>query len=427
VLSLALRRVRRVGLRDLARPALLAVVPLALVVALSALASDHREHAAAATWSFGVAAAALAGFALGLPRLRSLLDWLWWPATVLAGIAVLERLGLADPLPTTFDDSRYAAVSLAGNIGDLTAYLVLPLLLAQAKLIGTLRRPDAHPSTRLTLGARLRAALSGWGWREAAWLAGAVVWLAAVVSIQVLTPVLALVAASATLWLLALPPRRRLLLVAAAALAAIVLAVLTPLGDRLTSEWRELRGGDLNELLTGRLDGWRAGLHVGGEHPILGAGPGSYAAEFAPAKLELIERGVPFFLGHGRLAAFRHAHNEPIEIFAELGVLGLLASAWLLFWIARGALSAPSRGDRALGLAVLVGLLVLGLAHFPLRSALVGYPYVVAGAWLLALAPPLARRATAAPTIPSTERSISPAEPAPAAPPVRAKKGRRRP
>ncbi|HUP22414.1 MAG TPA: hypothetical protein VNB06_05685, partial [Thermoanaerobaculia bacterium] len=128
VLSLTLLRLRRVDLRDVLRlPPVLAVAPLAVIVAVSALASDHRQHAAVASWSFAIGAAALAGFALGLPRLRSLLDWLWWPATVLAGITLLEGFGLADPLPAHFDDSRYAAVSLAGNIGDLAAYLVLPL------------------------------------------------------------------------------------------------------------------------------------------------------------------------------------------------------------------------------------------------------------------------------------------------------------
>jgi hypothetical protein len=405
VLSLVLLRLRRVDLRGILRlPPLLAVAPLAVIVAASALASDHRQHAWVATWSFAIGAAALAGFALGLPRLRSLLDWLWWPATVLAVFTLLEGFGLADPLPGHFDDSRYAAVSLAGNIGDLGAYLVLPLLLAQARLFVAFRRsptnsgPDSGPdsgkeprATETAATTRLAALLARLGWQDIAWIAGAAVWLGAFLAVQVLTAVLALLAASAAFWLLVLERRQRIGLAAVGLVAVLALLVLTPVGDRVASEWSELRSNGLNAALTGRLDGWRAGLQVGRSHPVLGAGPGSYAAEFAPAKLALLDQGVSFYRAHGPLSAFRNAHNEPIEIFAELGVLGLLGAAWLLWWTVRGATAAPTPEQRALAVAAVVGLFVLALGHFPLRSALVGYPYLVAGAWLLSLAPPLRR------------------------------------
>ena len=402
-LSLALFQIRQIDLARVARsPAILATAPLALVVVLSALLSEHREQAISATWSFGVAVAALTGFALALPRLRALLDWVFLPATVLGGISLLERFGLSEPVSGATDEGRFASVAFAGNIGDLGSYLVLPLLLGQGRLLaaatgviesggatpGSDRARADRPSLLRLRGGRLR-------WLHVAWLIGTLVWLGALVVGQVLTAVIAFLAGSAALWFLAFRGRRRFLVAALSVVAALLVITATPLRSRFVREWRDLeRHGDLNDLLTGRLDGWRAGIWTGQQHPVLGAGPGSYAAEFAPAKLALLEEGVPFYLEHGRRAAFRHAHSEPIELFAELGVLGLLASAWLVAWAVRGALAAPS-ADRALGLALLVGLAVLSLGHFPLRSALVGYPYVVAGAWLLSLAPNLhARKAT---------------------------------
>jgi tetratricopeptide (TPR) repeat protein len=168
-------------------------------------------------------------------------------------------------------------------------------------------------------------------------------------------------------------------------LAGIALAAIgpTPLRSRLGEEWRELRSGSLQDLLSGRLDGWRAGLHIGRQNPLLGAGPGTYRAEFAEAKLALTERGVPFYWGHGYATHFDHAHSEPIEVLADLGVAGLLASAWLLWWLGRGALERRDPEERAFGVAAIVAFLVLSCLWFPLRTALVAWPYVVAGAWLL--------------------------------------------
>jgi O-antigen ligase len=299
-----------------------------------------------------------------------------------------------------FGDSRYAAVSLAGNIGDLAAYLVLPLLLAQARLFVAFRHPatdsdsDSGKKPRPTDAAtktRIAALFARLGWQDIAWIAGAAVWLGAFLAVQVLTAVAALLVASAAFWLLVLDRRQRIGLAAVGLVAVVVLLVVTPVGDRVASEWSELRSNGLNAALTGRLDGWRAGLQVGKSHPVLGAGPGSYAAEFAPAKLALLDQGESFYRKHGPLSAFRNAHNEPIEIFAELGILGLLGAAWLLWWTVRGATAVPKPEHRALAVAAIVGLFVLSLGHFPLRSALVGYPYLVAGAWLLSLAPPLRR------------------------------------
>jgi tetratricopeptide (TPR) repeat protein len=68
-----------------------------------------------------------------------------------------------------------------------------------------------------------------------------------------------------------------------------------------------------------------------------------------------------------------------------------------MWFLVRGALAQRKEEDRALGLAVIAAFGVLALFWFPLRTALVGWPFVVAGAWLLRSAPPFGSRSLATP------------------------------
>jgi O-antigen ligase len=171
--------------------------------------------------------------------------------------------------------------------------------------------------------------------------------------------------------------------------------VVAPARQRITVKLDQVRSGALNDVLTGRLDGWRAGARMLASHPLLGAGPGAYRAEFAPTKLEMIEEGKTFWWGHTDGSLFVNAHNEPIEVGAELGVLGLIALGWCLWTIlgarprrhadpAEDISEDPSESDRrALAWAGLAALAVLSLAYFPMRTALVAYPFVLLLAWVL--------------------------------------------
>jgi O-antigen ligase len=151
---------------------------------------------------------------------------------------------------------------------------------------------------------------------------------------------------------------------------------------------RELARGDWNELLTGRLDGWRAGLWMFGERPASGVGPGAYRAEFLSAKEALMERGVRFFAEQQNVV-FANAHSEPIEVGAELGVPGLLALAWAVLLAARCSRSGPASGaagrvDRSFAWSSLAAIGVLSSFHFPFRIAIVAGQILLFLAWLLA-------------------------------------------
>lgn len=355
--------------RRLARlPVLRAVVPMLLVASAGLLTSAHPHHVAEGLISLWIGAAAWVGWNQGLPshRLGRLVDATVLPATALALVGVLQFHGLYRPFDFAgeTEGQRLGVTSFAGSAGDLAMFLVLPVLVAQV---------------------RLRTAR---GRRRVLWGAALLVCLWALVVSQTLSALMAVVLASALLWWPLLPRRRALAALALSVLVATVaLAVVPPLRERVASKVKELGRGDVNSMLTGRLDGWRAALYMVGEHPLAGVGHGAYRTEFAGAKLTLSEHGVEFFHDN-RQVMFVNAHNEYLEAAAEWGLPGAAALAWALWVVVsslrrRSADSAWSPEDRALAWAGLAALAILSLAQFPFRLALVGYEAVLFLAWIV--------------------------------------------
>jgi O-antigen ligase len=372
--SWGLRRVAAVRLAEVWRlPAVRLIVPCLVVATAGLAASRHPLQVREALIDLWIGAAALVGWSVALPapRLERLLRGLLWPASLMALVGLLQSwrfqpLALAALTP----GSRLAITSLAGNPADLAAYLVLPCLVAQS-----------------SLGRRLR---SGEEWASPGVWATALV-LALSLYAMFLTQTLAAVAAvtlgSLLLWAPRVP-RRRAAALLAAALAAVALGVaaVPPLRQRVLEKAQALSQGDWNQVLTGRLDGWHTALWMLREHPLTGVGQGAYRAEFAPAKLALLDRGVQFFAGL-RETGFANAHNEFLEVGAEWGIPGLLALAWAL-WVLVAALIRDGRAgraaeDRALAWAGTAALGILSLVDFPFRIALVAFPALLFLSWVL--------------------------------------------
>ena len=375
LLSGRLLEVPRVDLGSLRQPVLLAVAPLFLVAVLSAVGSEFPRAVAGALASFAVGTAALVGWSLGVPRsrLRGLLSFLLLPAWILAVLGILQFHDLFRPFQFAgrAETHRLGLTSLAGSSSDLGALLALVALVGQADL---LRRRGRRR------------------WWTAA-LVAVVVY--GVVVTQTLTAVAALGLASLVLWSLSVPTRRRLLILGTAAVLALtVVAVATPLRERVVRLGDQLTRGDLNAVLTGRLDGWRPALRMVRNHPATGVGHGAFEASYAAAKLELVDEGVPFLPGQPR-AMFANAHNEFLEVAAEWGIPGLLALAWGIWLLVRQirrretrgekgeATGTETPGDHALAWAGLTLVAVLSLTYFPFRVALVAYPVFVFFAWIL--------------------------------------------
>ncbi|HEX9944544.1 MAG TPA: O-antigen ligase family protein [Thermoanaerobaculia bacterium] len=374
-LAWGLRRVEEVRLAEVWRlPAVRIVLPVLAVATAGLATTRHPLQAREGLIDLWIGAAALVGWSAALPgaRLERLLHGLLWPAAALAVIGIGQFHGLWQPLEFfgLTPGSRLAITSYAGNPGDLGACLVLPILIAQESLRRRLRQGE------------------GWGrpavWGTAAALAAC---LYALLLTQTLAAVVAAAAGSLVLWAVLLPRRRTVLALAGGAVAAVLLvAVVPPLRQRVIEKGREALSGDLNAVLTGRLDGWRTAVWMLREHPLTGVGHGAYRPEFVPAKLALLDRGVPFFPLQTQVV-FANAHNEYLEAGAEWGIPGLLALGWGL-WVLLGALrtSPPERGNeeaKALAWAGAAALAVLALAYFPFRVALVAFPALLFLSWLL--------------------------------------------
>ncbi|HYO15783.1 MAG TPA: O-antigen ligase family protein [Thermoanaerobaculia bacterium] len=369
VLVWGLRRVGEVRLGDLWRsPAIRIVLPV-LVVATAGLATtEHPLHTREALADLWIGAACLVGWSLALSalRLERLLAGLLIPAALLSVFGVLQYHDLWQPLRFFGIEtgSRLALTSLAGNPGDLGAYLVLPCLTGQWLLVRRLREGDrTSPAFWGTAGA-LALCLYVW------------------VLTQTLAALAALFGASLLFWMILLPRRRSAPVLAslAAGVALLVLAV-APLRERIVDKARQAAAGDLNAVLTNRLDAWRAGAWMLREQPLTGVGHGAYRPEYVPAKLALLDRGVEFSTNIDQ-PVFANAHNEFVEVGAEWGMPGLVALGWGL-WVLLASLGRISSPDRALAWAGTAALFILSLAHFPFRIALVAFPALLFLSWAL--------------------------------------------
>lgn len=377
LLAVRLRSVGRIELRRVLRhPAMVAVLPLLLVATAGLLTSAYPLHVRQALASLWIAAACLVGwtFALRPGEHRRILAALALPAVVLCLIALGQFHELFEP----FDfrealKERISVTSLAGGAFDLAGYLLLPALYAQIRL-------------RQDRGARR------WAW------AGALALFAYTILLtQTLSVIVALVAASLVLWLILLPWRRT---AAAAALVAVVgvgLAfAIEPLRVRMERKFQSFATGDVSRALTGRLDGWRTALWMFDERPWTGVGHGAYRAEFGAARMALAEGGWRFY-EHQHQTYFVNAHNEILEAAAEWGIPGCLALAWaiwrLLLRLGRqrrcrgpGGRRPGGRAAVALMWAGTAALAIMALTNFPLRIALVAYPYLLLLSWIFSTA-----------------------------------------
>jgi O-antigen ligase len=352
------------GLRDAWRlPAIRAMVPVLVVATAGMWTTAHPLQVRDALFDLWIGAACLVAWSAGLERDRQerLLRGLLWPAAALAVVGILQFHRLWEPLALvgTQWDPRLGVTSFAGNPGDFSAFLVLPFL------IGLWMVPGLRPG-------------------PGRWMTGLALafCLYALVLTQTLASLAALAAGAVVLLWLQLPRRVALLgLAGGAALAVVLVLAVAPLRDRVLGKLRGLAAGDLNEVLTGRLDGWRAALWMMEQHPVTGVGHGAYLPEYVPAKLALLDRGVEFLPGQNT-PMFSNAHNEFLEAAAEWGIPGLLALAWAL-WVLFGAARRLPERDRALAWSGLAALTVLSLAYFPFRVAILAFPAILFLAWVL--------------------------------------------
>ncbi len=360
--------------------------PFLAIATLVSLASPHLAHVHRGLVGLWIGALAVWGWSVGFSRreLGEALTFSVVPAAILAGVAILQFHGLYQPYNFVgiAESSRFAIGSLAGNVGDLAAALVLPALLAQAEIARGRRG-------RRTMLSGLALALCLYG----------------LMVTQTFSAIAGVAAGTLVFWALRLSRRRAAIgALAIAALAGgvvVMLSLVGPLRERSLGKIDQIARGDWNSVLTGRLDGWRAALWMVEEHPLTGVGVGAYRTEFIPAKTALLREGVVFFADQMNVV-FANAHNDLLEVAAETGLPGLAALLLGLALLARriarqkrregagreappeGAdASRPATVSSALAWAGVAGIGVLSLANFPFRIAIALWPICLFLAWIL--------------------------------------------
>ena len=351
--------------RLLRAPFVVTFGPFVALATLLSLASPHVEHVQRGLAGLWIGALAIWGWSVGFSRreLGEALRFYLVPASILAAVAILQFHGIYQPYAFVgiAESSRFAIGSLAGNVGDLAAALVLPAILAQAELAR---------GKRVALAA-VALALCLYG----------------LIVTQTFSAIAGVAVGTIVFWGFQISRRRAALAVAAVAGALVlVLALVGPFRERSLVKLAEVARGDWNSVLTGRLDGWRAAVWMVGEHPLTGVGVGAYRTEFVPAKTALLRDGVVFFVDQLNVV-FANAHNELLEVAAETGWPGLAAFAFGLGMLVRRLFRRRAESPRstaALAWAGSAAITVLSLANFPFRIAVALWPICLFVAWMLA-------------------------------------------
>ncbi len=276
-------------------------------------------------------------------------------------LATLQRFAGLLRLPVEAPEPRFYATAWIGNPGDVGAALVIPALLAASAL--------ARGERRLASGAALAACVAG--------LAAA----------GTLAPLAAF--ASGAIVLVALDLRRRLLPAVVAGAAAVALLAGAGVVSRVTEK---LASGDVARLTTQRDIGVLSALETIRAHPILGIGPGGFAADFVRARLAAEERASRRLVHRSESSHFDNAHCDPLTVAAEIGLPAALALATALFALLAGLAGAVRREGRDPSgtvpaetlLPALAAVLVLALANFPIQIVPVSGPFALLAGLALA-------------------------------------------
>lgn len=163
-----------------------------------------------------------------------------------------------------------------------------------------------------------------------------------------------------------------LLLAGAVSFAAASRAGLT---DRIAGVARQISKGQLVSATAGRQPIFQLTWHMIVEKPLLGRGLNSFGTDFFSYRADTdIGQSVQLLNQPG---AFRQTHNEYLQLWEELGLIGLLGWGGLLvalLWQSlRAALNAPDQAAAYWRFHLFLGLVLLAftsLTFFPFRIGL---------------------------------------------------------
>lgn len=272
------------------------------------------------------------------------------PAVITAVYALAQLRGLPTPL-IEHDPAgtRAQVIALLGNPNYVATFLVLPIIACVSLMFAWRRR---------------RALLL---------LVLVVPMLAAVAATLTVTAVIALGIGLAAFGVTA-PARRTRFTIAALLLIGLVgLAAFGPARERAAQLTRLFREGRYDILTSHRTPAFRAATLMIAERPLLGVGPGVFAADYMRYRMKVDELHPDWI--HPANTNFGEVHNDHLQLLAEGGI-----PAYLLFLAFCGRIAwmsfrrdehddAAARFVRVFAFPAVTAFAVLALAQFPMQLA----------------------------------------------------------
>ncbi|MFP5246776.1 MAG: O-antigen ligase family protein [Thermoanaerobaculia bacterium] len=270
------------------------------------------------------------------------------PAIVTSVYAIAQALGL--PTPLIEHDPRVTraqVVALLGNPNYVGTYLMLPTIAVLAAAMAWMRR-----------------------W----WLfVIAVLLLAATAATVTVTAILAIGAGIVALVFTTPSKRMRLVAIGCIIAGMVGLAAFGPARERAARMASQFRAGELDAFTSLRLPAFVVAATMFAERPLVGVGPGNFAADYMSYRMRVDEQH-PKWVRPDNLT-FGEVHNDHLQLLAEGGL-----PAYLIFLVlvARIAWMSFRRCDvederyryvRVLAFPGVVAVFVLALAQFPLYMA----------------------------------------------------------
>jgi O-antigen ligase len=135
---------------------------------------------------------------------------------------------------------------------------------------------------------------------------------------------------------------------------AMILLVFPSVGEPALERIMTLSQVESEETWTGRWDNWQGALDVFASHPISGVGAGNYAE----AAMDYSETVQEHSVRKDKLSGA--THNVVLSVATQLGLVGLILYAGVLFFAFKTAVPISQKED--LGTGILLGLIVAMIA-----------------------------------------------------------------
>ena len=348
------RKLSRGSLRLPDSPLLAVLLALPLLQAVSALWSANPRRALESSLLTLIWMAGLAWIAgLEPASRRRLLVFAASGAALSALVMLTQTAGARIPgLSVGSADSRLLLTGLTGNPSDLAmaSVLLVPLLLVWGAA-SKKRSFYRALAVLLALAAAVTRSLTG---------------LAALVALLVVR-------------LVQQRSRKLTLVTLGVGCVILVIALATGLGGRIRLGLERVRTGDWYALASARGDGWSAASEMIRERPVTGVGAANFTQLYYPNRLAWLNRHGE--VGRrGELAShFEWTHCDPLQMQAELGLLGLLWMVALVVVLVR----MRARAGPLLPLAAAAAAPFL-ILHYPTHIAVGLVPIVLVLAELVA-------------------------------------------